>query len=69
MDLVHGAKRVIVITEHTIKDGSPQLVPECTLPLTGKALVDRVITDLAIFDVEAGSFRVVELAPRRSGGP
>jgi 3-oxoacid CoA-transferase subunit B len=63
MDLVHGAKRITVVMEHTIKDGSPRLVRECTRPLTGKALVDRVITDLAILDVEAGTFRVVELAP------
>jgi 3-oxoacid CoA-transferase subunit B len=62
MDLVHGAQRVIVVMEHTTKDGSPRLVRECTLPLTGKAVVHRVITDLAVLDVEAGTFRVVELA-------
>jgi 3-oxoacid CoA-transferase subunit B len=62
MDLVHGAQRVIVVMEHTTKDGSPRLVSECTLPLTGKAVVHRVITDLAVLDVEAGTFRVVELA-------
>ena len=63
MDLVHGAQRVIVVMEHTTKDGSPRLVRECTFPLTGKAVVHRVITDLAVLDVEAGTFRVVELAP------
>ncbi len=63
MDLVHGAKRVIVVMEHTAKDGSSRLVRECTFPLTGKAVVHRVITDLAVLDVEAGAFRVVELAP------
>jgi 3-oxoacid CoA-transferase subunit B len=63
MDLVHGAKRVIVVMEHSAKDGSPRLVRECTFPLTGKAVVHRVITDLAVLDVEAGAFRVVELAP------
>ena len=63
MDLVHGAKRVIVVMEHTAKDGSPRLVRECTFPLTCKSVVHRVITDLAVLDVEAGAFRVVELAP------
>jgi Coenzyme A transferase len=63
MDLVHGARRVIVVMEHTTKDGSPRLVRECTFPLTGKAVAHRVITDLAVLDVEAGTFRVVELAP------
>lgn len=62
MDLVHGAKRVIVVMEHTSKNGDPKLVTECTLPLTGRAAVHRVITDLAVLDVAGGAFRLVELA-------
>jgi 3-oxoacid CoA-transferase subunit B len=63
MDLVHGAKRVIVVMEHTTKQGAPRLVRECSLPLTGRAVVQRVITDLAVLDVAAGGFRIVELVP------
>ncbi|MDQ1535840.1 MAG: 3-oxoacid CoA-transferase subunit [Actinomycetota bacterium] len=63
MDLVHGATRVIVVMDHTAKNGSPKLLSDCTLPLTGKQVVHRVITDLAVLDPVGGVFDVVELAP------
>ena len=68
MDLVHGAKRVIVVMEHNSRDGGPKLLDRCTLPLTGRAVVQRVITDLAVLDIVGGTFRLVELAPGVDAG-
>ena len=65
MDLVAGVKKIIVVMEHTAKDGSPKFIPQCTLPLTGRNVVDMIVTDLCVFHRpdHASPFRLIELAP------
>jgi 3-oxoacid CoA-transferase subunit B len=63
MDLVAGVKRVVVVMEHTSKDGSPKFLKACNLPLTGKGVVDVVITDLAVFEIEKEGAKLIEIAP------
>jgi len=65
MDLVAGVKKILVVMEHTSKNGDPKFIPECTLPLTGKDVIDMIVTDLCVFqrDDHQSPFRLVELAP------
>jgi 3-oxoacid CoA-transferase subunit B len=65
MDLVAGVKKIIVVMEHNAKDGSPKFIPACTLPLTGKNVVDMIVTDIAVFQRpdHASPFRLIETAP------
>ncbi|MFM7376888.1 MAG: CoA transferase subunit B [Erythrobacter sp.] len=65
MDLVAGVKKIIVVMDHTAKDGTPKFIPECTLPLTGAGVVDMIITNLAVFQRPSKSepFRLIEMAP------
>ena len=63
MDLVAGVKRVVVIMDHADKAGRSKLLKECTLPLTGRACVNRIVTDLGVFDVTEDGLKIVEIAP------
>ena len=63
MDLVAGVKRIVVIMDHTSKAGDPKLLKQCSLPLTGTGVVDRIITNLGVFDVTTNGLQLIELAP------
>ncbi|MCB8599896.1 succinyl-CoA--3-ketoacid-CoA transferase, partial [Blautia sp. DFI.9.9] len=62
MDLVAGVQKVVVLMEQNAKDGSPKIVNQCTLPLTGKGVVNRVISDLGVMDITADGIKLIELA-------
>ena len=66
MDLVAGVQKVVVLMEHCAKDGTLKIVPQCSLPLTGQAVVNRIITDLGVLDVSPDGIRLIELAPEVS---
>ena len=63
MDLVAGVRRIVAIMDHTAKDGSPKILKECDLPLTGKAVIDMIITDLCVFEIKNSRMHLIELAP------
>jgi len=63
MDLVAGVRRIVVVMDHVARDGSPKILPACTLPLTGKAVVDLIVTDLGVIACDKPGLRLIELAP------
>ncbi|MDG2187902.1 MAG: CoA transferase subunit B [Hyphomicrobiales bacterium] len=63
MDLVAGVKKVLILMEHTTKDGHPKLLKECTLPLTGKAVVNKIITELGVFEISTDGIKISQIAP------
>jgi len=63
MDLVAGVRRIVVVMDHVARDGSPKILPECTLPLTGKAVVDLIVTDLGVIACDKPGLRLLEVAP------